>query len=176
MNPEVWKPIKGFQFYQVSDRGRVRSIDRYYRYKRRLIKGKLLALYWDGRYQIVCLYDRYEKKKHTKGIHRLVAEAFLKRHHSHTQVNHKDGDRRHNWVDNLEWCTVKQNVRHAHRTRTIPTVHGEAQHMAKLTDAIVKTARREYQRGVTIASLARKYNVSTATMSEAVRMLSWRHV
>ena len=53
------------------------------------------------------------KKKH-KYIHRLVAETFLSNPHSYTEVNHRNGDKSDNRVENLEWCSRSQNLKHAY--------------------------------------------------------------
>ena len=107
---EVWKPIKGFPNYVVSNRGRVYSLSRL-RYDKPNYnkKGKFLIprLGKQG-YLYVGLCKN--GKVTTKKVHRLVAEAFLPNEKSYECVNHRDECRTNNSVENLEWCTTQQNV------------------------------------------------------------------
>lgn len=94
---EVWKPIKDFEDYEVSDCGRVRNKD-----------GRTLKPYVNHKgYLKVGLFK--SGKCHKKRVHRLVAEAFIENPHDYPQVNHKDENKKNNRVDNLEWCTNQQN-------------------------------------------------------------------
>lgn len=110
---ETWKDVDGYEgIYEISNLGRLRS---YYAKNGRLvntsklIKGKLDK---DG-YREVAL-SKNGKVKYTR-IHRLVAEAFIDGDIS-LEINHKDGDKLNNTVDNLEWVTTKENIQHAHKT------------------------------------------------------------
>lgn len=116
---EIWKDIKGYEgIYQVSNLGKVRSLDRYkyqkgrYGQMRRFYKGKILKLSKDKYgYLTVKLCHKIFYK-----VHRLVAQTFLENPKNKYTVNHKDGNKQNNSVDNLEWATVKENVQHAYRT------------------------------------------------------------
>ena len=105
---EEWRPVVGYEgLYEVSNIGRVRSIDRYVKTcygSYRLHKGKVLSpgIRPDG-YLVVSLQYRMFR------VHRIVAEAFLPNPDNLPQVNHKDEDKSNNRVDNLEWCTAKYN-------------------------------------------------------------------
>lgn len=102
---EQWKDIDDYPNYLVSNFGSVKSKK----------TGKILKPQLDrnGRYFQVWLSNG--EKENTQRIHRLVAEAFLGKHPG-LVVNHIDGDRSNNRVDNLEWCTVKDNNQHAVKT------------------------------------------------------------
>jgi hypothetical protein len=116
---EVWKDIEGFEgLYQISNYGRVRSVDRYIIHKgktstwKQFKKGKIINPVLDDKgYYIVRL--KKDKKYHKK-VHRLVAEHFLPRVEGKDYVNHKDGNKLNNHVDNLEWCTFLENIQHAY--------------------------------------------------------------
>lgn len=119
---EIWKDIVGYEgFYQVSNLGRVKSLDRYIEVTnkrgtsyRRPIKGKLLSLNSaDDDYISVAL-----NKDNTSvfySVHRLVAQAFIPNPDNLPMINHKDESRTNNCVDNLEWCTAKYNSNYGTR-------------------------------------------------------------
>lgn len=110
---EIWKDVKGFEgYYEVSDLGRVRSVDRVVvdtvRNCERLLKGKLLVQRDNGNGYKTVMFCK-EHKLYNKYVHILVAEAFIPNTDNLPQVNHKDEDKSNNCVDNLEWCTGKYN-------------------------------------------------------------------
>lgn len=109
---EQWKDIPGFEdFYLASSFGRIMSIAP----GRAKTRGRILSPRSDGKdngYLTVCLYKG--GKKYNKKVHRLVAETFLENVGEKKEVNHKDGNKRNNRLDNLEWVTAKENTRHAH--------------------------------------------------------------
>lgn len=109
---EIWKDIKGFEGqYQVSNFGRIRSLDRYVIGKSKskyLKKGKIMKLDVNSKgYCNICLHKN--AKPVYVGVHRLVAEAFIPNPLNLPCVNHKDENPSNNHVDNLEWCTYKYN-------------------------------------------------------------------
>jgi hypothetical protein len=99
---EEWRTIVGFPNYSVSSYGRVYNKER----------NRILSEFYTYGYAHVQLY--HEGMASTKKIHRLVAEAFLYQPDGLTIVNHIDGDRSYNNVDNLEWCTQSDNIKHAY--------------------------------------------------------------
>lgn len=114
---EIWKDIFNYEgFYQVSNLGRVRGLDRYVYNPsgkcKMKVKGRLLKLHIDtsGYKKITLKRDGFAKNKR---VHRLVAETFLDNPNDLKQVNHIDGDKLNNAVSNLEFCTAKDNFEHA---------------------------------------------------------------
>ena len=110
---EVWKPHSEFPFVEVSTLGNVRTLDREVATNRgmRLVKGRVLKPFYnkDGYLLTKITLDG---KRITKGVHRLVAEAFIPNPENLPQVNHKDCDRTNNNVSNLEWCTGEYNIKY----------------------------------------------------------------
>ena len=112
---EEWKDIKEYEgLYQVSNLGRVKSLDQKVSNKKGnyLQKGKVLAFYIDkDGYCVVCLTN---KRKHkTYRVSRLVAETFIPNYENKPTVNHIDGNKQNNNIENLEWATYSENNRHA---------------------------------------------------------------
>lgn len=116
---ETWKDIEGYEgLYQVSDYGNVRSLDHTAKTKTGkdvLVTGtvKKLSRTKDG-YLQVCLI--HGKKQKMCRVHRLVALAFIQNPDSKPEVNHIDGCKTNNNVENLEWCTGEENREHAIKT------------------------------------------------------------
>lgn len=109
---ETWLPIEGFEgFYEVSNRGEVRAL-KTWRGPRKIPRVLRPAITHKGYYRVSL--QRKGLKKNAV-IHRLVAKAFIPRHYRHPEVNHINGDKLDNRVENLEWCTHLQNMKHAHR-------------------------------------------------------------
>lgn len=105
---EIWKSIKGYEnIYEVSNIGNIRSLDRISFQNNRLKGGSLNQCDNTNGYLYVDLYGTGKRKKF--GVHRLAAQAFIPNPNDLPQINHKDGDRYNNNVDNLEWCTSKYN-------------------------------------------------------------------
>ena len=129
MKKEIWKDILGYEgLYQVSNFGRVKSLDRWIKDKNgmyKLLKGKFLKVIKPQGYIVVRLFKDGKSKNYQ--IHRLVAQAFLEipkelRHLEGTrylQVNHKDEDKNNNNVDNLEWCDGKYNCNYGNRNKKV---------------------------------------------------------
>lgn len=100
---EVWRPIGGYPKYEVSNYGRVASLDYMHTGKRQIMA---IVNVVNG-YKAVKLYN--DKGFKLCRIHRLVAKAFLPNHDNLPLVNHKDENPANNCVDNLEWCTHQYN-------------------------------------------------------------------
>lgn len=112
---ELWKPVSGYEnYYEVSNLGRVRSIDRVVTRSdgvEQLRRGKIKAqtVSYDGYMTVHLSLGGSDKRL---PVHRLVADAFVSGRFDGAEVNHKDFDRTNNSADNLEWVSHKDNVAH----------------------------------------------------------------
>lgn len=110
---EIWKDIVGYAGkYQVSDKGRVRSVSG--KTKTKHFSGKVLSTFADSSgYMSVNLSRKLYR------VHRLVAVAFINNPHNYPCVNHKDENKANNKAINLEWCTYKFNNNYGTRNQRI---------------------------------------------------------
>ena len=111
---EQWKPIEGFEgYYEISNQGRIRSVDRRCRTHSteagRRVKGQLMKPTDNGNGYLV-IHLKKNGKRISRYIHRLVAEAFLEMPTGSNVVDHIDYNKKNNAVDNLQWCTQKENI------------------------------------------------------------------
>lgn len=115
---EIWRDIKDYEgYYQISNLGNVRSLDRLDN-KGRKVYGKNITIKRSrNNYRFVTLYK--DGKAKMISIHRLVALNFLPNPNNFPQVNHKDEDITNNKLDNLEWCSSKYNANYGTRNKRL---------------------------------------------------------
>lgn len=168
---EVWKDIEGYEgLYQISNFGNVKSLDRKVNAKnnkKRLIKGTFLKLRFNNRnYNIVSLYKNNIQE--VRFIHRLVAETFIPNPENKPEVNHIDGDKQNNKIDNLEWCTRTENNKHAWKTG-----------LNKVSDnqkkAAAQSAKKRFSKKIIQYDLKGNFIKEWDSMSEAQRQLNIWH-
>lgn len=168
---EVWKDIEGYEgLYQISNLGNVKSLDRKVNAKnnkKRLIKGTFLKLRFNNRnYNIVSLYKNNIQE--VRFIHRLVAETFIPNPENKPEVNHIDGDKQNNKIDNLEWCTRTENNKHAWKTG-----------LNKVSDnqkkAAAQSAKKRFSKKIIQYDLKGNFIKEWDSMSEAQRQLNIWH-
>lgn len=115
---EVWKDVKGYEgVYQISNLGEIKrlsySIIRNNGYKQSWKEKKLKPTKDAGGYLGIRSGTKKNGKSYTLRIHRLVAEAFIPNPNRYNYINHIDGNKQNNRVNNLEWCTHEYNIKKA---------------------------------------------------------------
>lgn len=118
MENEVWKDIQGYKgLYQVSNLGRVKSLNYHRTGKEKILKPAKNTT----NYFFVCLCK--ERKQKCFLVHRLVAQAFIPNNENKPQINHLDEDKTNNIVSNLQWVTAKENINYGtHNERMAKTL------------------------------------------------------
>ena len=150
-NQEIFLPIKGYPRYEISNQGNVKSLNYNHTQISKILKKKT------KRYERVQLYgNKYSK---FFSIHRLVALHFIQNPKNKEQVNHKNGIKTDNRVENLEWVTASENIKHAFDTGLVKKLTGELNNNAKLTKEQVKQIR-DLRGKITQKELSKKFKVS----------------
>jgi hypothetical protein len=160
---EVWKDVVGYEgLYQVSNLGRVKSLSRIKingaSYGFGITKERYLKLQIDDKgYNRVKLHNN--KNITTKKVYRLVAEAFIPNPEDKKQVNHIDGNKLNNRVDNLEWATPYENVKHAIDTGLIKyNIH-------KYKTKILK----DYFNNIPLQKIFNKYHITQKSLYDTLK-------
>ena len=170
MDSEHWCDIADWSPYRVSTLGRVSGK-----------RSDFLTGYLDRNgYRVVLFKDG--NRRALRKVHRLVVEAFINPIPSGMQVNHKNGIRNDNRVENLEIVSQSENMRHSYAVlgrvgaNTNPA-KGEKHGNATFTDKTVRQIRRLYATGrYTQWDLARKYSTGQNQISRIVRRTAWKHI
>ncbi|WP_047219965.1 HNH endonuclease [Delftia lacustris] len=173
---EVWRAIPGFEGYEVSNLGRVRSFRRHGGRGRGFTKTprqKNLHVAATG-YLCVTLQKPDGDRCSKYPVHSLVASAFLGPRPDGMQIAHFDGDRQNALLENLRYATAAENA--ADKRRHGTNAAGERNGMHKLTESSVREVRRLHSRGDSQTSLAKKFNVSTSAIQFVIAGQHWSHV
>lgn len=178
MLTEVWKDIPDFKgSYQVSDIGRVRSVDRVVTFNdgsMRKYKGKVLKphVHKITGYEHLTLSN--DGRCNSKSVHRLVLETFKPHvNMNDLEVNHIDGNKLNNHLTNLEWSTRHDNILHAYAIGLMVN-KGERGHNAKLSNADVLEILQRLDTGELQKDIGLDYGVSKSCISMINRGVRWR--
>lgn len=160
-----WHLIPELPKYSINELGQIKS-------------SRKILNQWLSRhgYYRVCLFTDVRRSNGlfvmtNRHVHRLLAQVFLPNPLNLEDVNHINGIKTDNRLENLEWCSRLENIRHAYRLGLAPT--GERMAAAKLKDENIAD--------IVLSSdsnkiLAIKYNVSTATINAVKKRITWKHV
>ena len=163
MNLVIWKDVEGFEgLYKVSNEGVLVSLPR------RHARGRVVKrVRINTGYEMYTLYK--DGKAHNELVHRLSAKHFIPNPDSKPFVNHIDGNKSNNNIENLEWVTRQENVEHAVRTGLLNT-KGENHPLSKLTDQEVLEIRDLYKNKIyNQRELSEIYGVYHQHISSIVR-------
>jgi len=170
---ETWLPVVGFPYYEVSNLGQVRSIDRTVLDKNSQFRkrtGKILAPVTSGSYYQVMLSDR---KMHL--VHAIVCTAFHgPKPFPDYEVSHIDGDSHHNNATNVLWESHLVNMRRkqAHKTQN----QGETCNFVKLTEVQVIRIRELIADGFSDEDIAGWFNVTDRNIRHIKKRRTWKHL
>ena len=175
--PEYWCDIEGYEGYQVSNLGNVRSLDRVVTRKngRTLtIRGQPIKPQKNHKgYLRVRL--RKEKKEKALFVHRLTATGFIPNPKDKPQVNHLNGVKHDNNVCNLEWCTQSENSTHALTYGLMPV--GEKHSNSILSSKqVISIKQLLRQKENSISDIARKFSVGISTVHDIKSGRQWKHI
>lgn len=149
MSNEIWKPIEGFEEYKVSSLGRI------------CLKEGVVAR---GRPHKTSGYVHASFKSGSNLVsplvHRVVAQTFIPNPLNKPIVNHKNGNRSDNRVENLEWATASENTKHAHDTSLRKTARGNESPLAKGTRSDVLLMKLLHMQGVSNVEIARRFHAT----------------
>ena len=184
----IWLPILDYEdFYEINNSGIIRSINRTITCRsksgstlQRFFKGKVIYQHLgkrDGYYLVtLCKHGT----QHTFAVHSLVAKHFIPNPNNLPEVNHINGIKTNNCVDNLEWSTESENQKHAYRLglRTSDSIKGSGHGMSThsedeifITKLLLETCKDMPQ-----TYLAKTFNLDESTINKIKNETTWSHV
>lgn len=163
---EIWKPY--IYNYAVSNLGRIKN----------QVTGHILKPHANKKgYYVYVVSCGSRDKKIAIRIHVAVAKLFIENPDNLPEVNHIDGDKSNNAVSNLEWCSSKENTRHAIKKGLRVAAKGESCFTAKLTSDDVEYIRKVYiprDQDYGLRALGRKFGVYHTTIEDIVKEECWK--
>lgn len=184
MKNEVWNDVKNYEgLYLVSNFGRIKSLDKtvksgIFNNPLRFVPGKIMTPKPDkDGYLRIGLTSNFKKK--IIPVHRIVAGAFLENPLNKPQVNHINGIKYDNLVENIEWATLSENRVHSYRTGLQNGLNrrGAKNNFVKLTKEQVIEIRRLYAlSNVTQKELAVRFGITQGGVHNVVNFKSWNYL
>lgn len=175
---EIWKDIIGYEgYYQISNLSRIKSLPRISRNNKGavLIKEKILRPsknsqgYYGLKLKSNCVVKYFK-------VHRLIAIHFIPNNENKPFINHINGIKHDNRIENLEWCTRSENCQHAHDIGLQPTRKGDKNGNSKLTENQVLEIRKRLKNGESNISIATLYNIGNTAISKINLNKTWKHI
>lgn len=184
METEIWKDVKGFEgLYQVSNLGRVRSLPRMKPHSSGngsfLKQGKILSVRpgtaFNGYTNVS--FSPINSKQISLFLHRVIAQAFIPNTENKPFINHKNGIKTDNRIDNLEWVTRSENAKHAVRTGLQKVRLGANHPTSKLSESEVLSIRLRYSLGESSWRIFKSLgNMSYTNIKDIIFKRTWKHI
>jgi hypothetical protein len=175
---ETWKDVPGWEgYYQASSEGRIRSVERKAISRSKSTRNAPATIrkqctISNGYKQIVLHRDGIRTRFL---VHRLILFTFCGLPADGlSQGHHKNGNKADNRIENLEWVTSSQNMRHAIDILKRQNLCGENNPSAKLSLEIVKGIRMDFSNGKSQGEIGRKYHIAQSHVSRIVRNIQWK--
>lgn len=169
---EKWLPVVGLEYnFEVSDLGRVRSIDRTVVYKDGRIytyKGKVLSQ-WIDHHGYMRVHLKMNGRDNHAHVHRLVAEAFIENPDSIETVDHINALKTDNRKENLQWLSRSDNISKKAEDGTSVTVRGNA----RINFEIAAEIRNDFRDGMSRKDLCAKYEMSKSNICKIINNDMW---
>lgn len=180
---EVWVKVPMFDGYEISNYARVRSLSRDVSINRKgwtkvKREGRILKQYPDGSGYVKVIL-RLNKVSKNMVVHRLMCMAFkgMPENYKQLNVNHIDGNKKNNLIENLEWCTAKENKRHAAKNNMVYRPCGEKCPFSKLKQSDVIAIRMAAKNGkVNRKEIAKEFNTTAGNVWLILRNKTWTHL
>lgn len=165
MNKIIWKDIDNFiGLYKINNLGDIFSIK----------KNKILKIDNSIGYSRITLHKHGKSKKFL--VHRLLAIAFILNNENKKCINHKDGNKLNNRLDNLEWCTYTENNQHAIDVGLRAVKLGEESPHHKLNKKTVIEIRHQLDKGLSQRKIAKLFNISQSAVQMINVKKTWKHL
>lgn len=163
---EIWKDVKDYKgLYQVSNIGNVKS----------LRNNKILKFLYRRKeaYASVILCDDKKRKQFT--VHRLVCVAFLLNPENKEQVNHKNGIKNDNRLENLEWVTRSENIIHAFNIGLKKIKKGQNHGMSKINEIQAKEIKYTHF-DISLKEIGKIYGIKASQVCKIKKGQLWSHI
>lgn len=171
---EIWKDVKGYEgLYQVSNLGKVKSLKRLCNSKfnsKRIIKERILKSHKNTSGYLSVVLCKNKSKSFT--IHRLVLINFSCLN-KNKQVNHINGNKLDNRLENLEWCNSSENLKHAYLIGLKKPMFKSLNPMSKLNENKITEIRKLSKQKISNKEIAKIYKVSTSLISKIINNQYW---
>lgn len=174
---EIWKDIPGYEgLYQASTLGMVKNLSRYVNTKwvtKRPVQEKILKPQ-TSKVTGYCSVAIQSNRRYL--VHRLVGLTFIDNPQNKPCINHKDGNKLNNCVDNLEWATYSENSVHSYENKLQLPVCGEKHGLSKLNNKIVSDIISLLKEGKTLSDISIKTGVDKSLISNIKNKRNWKHL